>query len=459
MTLDFISQGGSRRLILFFAGWSATPALFSGLKLDGWDMAVVSGDDLTPPDWTPLRDYHTTYLYAWSMGVYFAARLLPEEFSPAACFAINGTETPCHDLTGIPEAIFRGTAEGLTPRSLEKFRIRMCGSTQRYRETADMLQGGDTQRLADQLRAVADDSNPPRRFTWRAAYVSERDRIFPAENQTRAWREKTELRYLSDDHLPDFQKILRHTVIDVQRVGDRFSRSLDTYTQHAHAQRMIAERLASLFALRSASQLDDVLEIGCGTGLFTFSWSKLVSTHHATFMDLCDMPDFSVANEEKYVKGDAEAHVARMAGEGGAQFDAILSASAIQWFSNPRKFLADCVKLLRPGGVIAISTFAPGNLPELLHLRRDPMYYPAAEALRSYLPADWEVEMIEEDVEIDFTTPLDALRHLRLTGVTGSSATATPADIRRFAANYPVNPRGRYSLTFKPIYLLAHPRR
>ncbi len=456
MRIDFLTCDGSDRLILIFAGWSTDAALYAHIAVPGWDVAVVSGDDLLPPDWSSVAAYGTIYLYAWSMGVHFAMRLLPEEIQPVACYALNGTPLPCHDTLGIPRNIFLGTADGLTPRSLEKFRMRMCGSSALYRELAGRFTEVNTERLASQLREVAAYSGPLRKLPWRAAYVSEDDRIFPPENQRRAWNGVAEIRSLEGAHYADLGDILRLTVFDTGRVGSRFSRSMDTYTQHAHAQRMIAERLASMLSERvQEARIDSLIEIGCGTGLFTYAWSRLLTARKAHFMDLCELPRFGVSEEEQYTTGDAERGIKELAAEAPGSVDAIVSASAIQWFSNPAAFLRDCLRLLRPGGVLAVSTFAPGNLPELHGLRPDPMHYPSAEELRDYLKDFSEVSVFQENVEIDFTTPLEALRHLRLTGVTGSGAQAGAAGIRRFAANYPVNERGRYSLTFKPIYLLA----
>lgn len=458
MKIDFTQHRQEERLILIFAGWSTTPALYEHVEMPGWDVAVVSGEDCEVPDFEVLRGYSTVYLYAWSMGVYFAMRMLPDWMKPVACYAVNGTPSPCHDTLGIPCDIFLGTAKGLTSRSLEKFRMRMCGSADRYCELQPCLSGGDVSRLAKQLLDVAGGGDLVQgRLTWRAAYVSEKDRIFPPDNQKRAWHGMTEVRSLPGPHYVDLASIVHHTVIDVARVGERFTRSLSTYTQHAHAQRLIADRLASLMASLTGKDavMRSLIEIGSGTGLFTKAWSELVKADQAHFMDLCDMPEYGVASHEIYTRADAEREIERLAEAEENSVDAIVSASAIQWFSNPQRFLSNCHRLLRHGGILAMSTFAPGNLEELHGLRADPMYYPEADDMRSWLLNYSEAEVKEERVTVEFGTPIEALRHLRLTGVTGSGAQAGAAGVRRFVEEYPRNERGRYSLTFRPLYLLA----
>lgn len=458
MKIDFLQHAQEERLILIFAGWSTTPALYAHVEMPGWDVAVVSGEDCVAPDFEVLRGYSTVYLYAWSMGVYFAMRMLPDWLNPVACYAVNGTPSPCHDTLGIPCEIFLGTARGLTSRSLEKFRMRMCGSASLYRELQPCLDGGDVTRLAKQLLDVSDGRDSERAvLKWRAAYVSEEDHIFPPENQKRAWHGVTEVRSLTGPHYVDLASIVHHTVIDVERVGERFTRSLPTYTQHAHAQRLIAERLASLMGALAGRDVvvRSLIEIGSGTGLFTRAWSALVKAETAHFMDLCDMPEYGVASKEIYTQADAEREIERLVDEEAGTIDAIVSASAIQWFANPQRFLANCHRLLRHGGILALSTFAPGNLEELHGLRADPMYYPEAEDMRGWLRNYSEAEVREERVTVEFSTPMEALRHLRLTGVTGSGAQAGAAGVRRFVERYPKNERGRYSLTFRPLYLLA----
>lgn len=256
-------------------------------------------------------------------------------------------------------------------------------------------------------------------------------------------------------HLIDLQDIVVHTIIDTSKVGERFTRSLDTYSSHAHAQRIIAENLAAMLAGSAPADCREVIELGSGTGLFTRAWSRLLNPQRARFFDLCRMPVYGVCEREEYFTGDAEQAVAQLAADQPLSVDAILSASAIQWFANHQRFFSNCHRLLKPEGLLAISTFAPGNLPELCRLRPDPMYYPSAETIRSYLSDFQRVEVRQEEVEIDFTSPMEALRHLRLTGVTGSGAQAGAAGVRRFVREYPQNSRGRYSLTFKPIYILA----
>ena len=55
---------------------------------------------------------------------------------------------------------------------------------------------------------------------------------------------------------------------------------------------------------------------------------------------------------------------------------------------------------------------------------------------------------------LEFDTPRDALHHLKLTGVNGLSATASPATVRRLIREWPLTASGKARLTFCPAYLI-----
>lgn len=459
MKIEFLKQSGKcRRLILVMAGWGTLPSLYSSIDMPGWDVAVGYGIDDDIPNFALLNRYRTIYIYAWSLGVYAAERFLPSDLPVCAAYAVNGTISPVDDCAGIPASIFTGTRDALDERSLRKFRMRMFDSIEDFKTLETTFsEEADIEKLRSQLTYVLDHPLRSPHISWTGAFVGNTDRIFPPDNQLFAWKTKNvDITEMSNPHYIDLQGIVKRTVVDVEKVGRRFTRSLHTYSVHAHAQRLIAGRLASEFIKDLPGKLHKVIEIGPGTGLFTHEWSKRCKAHNAVFIDVGEMPRYEVADSEVYIKDDAEAVIAEMASEEPESLDAVFSASAMQWFSNTAYFLECCARLLRKGGELVISTFAPGNLSELHGLRPDHLHYIPAYGLRDILNRYFsESEVVEDAVELDFSSPLEALRHLRLTGVTASGHKSGIGELRRFARNYPVNPRGRYSLTFRPIFLRA----
>ena len=458
MNLDFTHKSNSDRLILIIAGWGSDARTFAHVTMPGWDVAVISGIDSQLTDMSDVNKYSTIYMYAWSLGVWTAQYFLGHTLKPTKAYAINGTTTPCDNLTGIPVDIFEGTTNTLNDKNLYKFRVRMCGGLSSYKTHAARFEGiNDVERLRRELMFVSQYQGRHASFQWDGAFISMDDKIFPVENQVAAWSDVTDVVRLDAPHYVDMQLIIRQTIVDVARVGKRFSRSMDTYDAHSHAQRLIAKRLVEKMLPLLNNAAGNIIEIGCGTGNLTREWSKYIHAEQAHFVDLCDVPKFGVAGEEYYYRDDAEKVSAHLADAYPTSFSAVLSASTIQWFSNLPLFFHNCARAVKPGGVVALSTFAPGNLWELQSLRPDHLRYFSADELKK-MAAKWfkNVQISQEDVVLEFTTPFDALRHLQLTGVTASgSRQAGVGEIRRFADNYPMNDRGRYTLTFKPIYIVA----
>ena len=126
-------HSGSSELLLFFSGWGSEPGMFISGSDTGpgrdilmlWDYRDMTLD----PDL--LRGYGRISLLAWSMGVWAAGKALGEaDMVNGPRLAVNGTPFPIDDGRGIPTAIFDGTLNGLSERTLAKFRRRMCGSSE-----------------------------------------------------------------------------------------------------------------------------------------------------------------------------------------------------------------------------------------------------------------------------------------------------------------------------------------
>ena len=58
-------------------------------------------------------------------------------------------------------------------------------------------------------------------------------------------------------------------VIEQERIRRRFSQAVNTYDDHADAQKRICAHLVQLLTVYTSSHFRRVLEIGCGSGGFT----------------------------------------------------------------------------------------------------------------------------------------------------------------------------------------------
>lgn len=249
MKCEFLHKEGSSRLILIFSGWSTDMEFYSHISHPGWDVAVVSGyTDFDFP--TEILDSYTTIsLFAWSMGVYMASMSVPFNRLSMA-IAINGTESPVDNSTGIPENIFKGTLETLDERNLRKFRMRMSGS--HYKNLEGCFNTPDIDKLKSELEFILKSrASAPRgnNSKWNRVYISRNDLIFPFQNQKQAWKSHNSSESIIEidaPHYVDLLPLIKSALPSSEKIGKRFSKALATYNQQADAQRTIAHRLAEM---------------------------------------------------------------------------------------------------------------------------------------------------------------------------------------------------------------------
>lgn len=230
MKIDKQLHPEASRLILFFNGWSAPPALFRRLAVPPGTDCWIAYDyrDLTFDD--AIRQYTDIRLIAWSLGVWVAEQIgrryacLPIR----SAVAINGTPRPIDAAYGIPPALFEGTLAHLSAEGIDRFTRRICGNraiwetyrqaparpteavaeellslhqailsdeTQRVQTAQDSLQTFPLATSLSSPRASLRPSSlssplpasPPDYIPWSQAILSRHDRIFPPENLHRYW--------------------------------------------------------------------------------------------------------------------------------------------------------------------------------------------------------------------------------------------------------------------------------
>ena len=78
-------------------------------------------------------------------------------------------------------------------------------------------------------------------------------------------------------------------MINKELIIQRFSKSLTTYNDEAIIQKKIICKLTEYIkALKLDNHYDNVLEIGCGTGLLTEKIGELFSPKNLFLNDICD---------------------------------------------------------------------------------------------------------------------------------------------------------------------------
>ncbi len=443
------------RLILLFAGWGMDEKPFAGVTVPGYDLCVVWDYTDNAESFTSLlTGYAEIVVAAWSFGVPAAATFICShpELPITAKIAVNGTQHPIDDRLGIPAEIFRGTLDGLTEKSLGKFYLRMAGSANSFKVFSAQMPERDLNGLRSELQAIQAARQPI--ILWDKAVIADNDRIIPTANQLAAWEnEAIEVQQYAGSHLPDFNRLLNGMLTDKTLVKQRFRHATGTYESNAVIQRQIAHRLISFWLTEQKVAPKKILEIGCGTG----TASRLIRHHFPTAaLTLWDLSLTTQLAEEfsgyEMKACDAETAIRELPSE---SVDTIVSASTVQWFNSLPAFLLEANRVLRPGGRAVISTFGPQTMHEINDTLGYRSPFPPSSTLRRMIPQEMEVEhFAEETITTTFPSPIEALRHVSLTGVNALHRQSTAADTRLLLRSYPTTNASEAPLTYNPIYII-----
>lgn len=434
---------GFKKLILIFTGWSIDPDLYRDINVEGWDVAVAYDYSDMLFDLSHLKSYSTIWLFAWSLGIKAASAVLPPELITGA-YAINGSLNPVDDEEGIPVAIYEGTLNNLDNRNLSKFRRRMLSDSETFKTLFDSdFSNDEIESLRGQLaslRDIREHGNLP----WRKAFIADGDKIFPPENLKRSWSKRSvEIVEMKGAHYIPMADIISSVIPNTYKIAGKFHSAIESYDNHATAQNKIATHLCELLLENCKSNPGSLLEIGPFTGIFTHKYLPHLNPQEVDFVDLFPIEPFNLVSKENYHCQDAEKWIENS----DKKYDMIVSASTIQWFSNIGEFIKNCRKHLKPGGILAISSFITGNLGELDAYRPVPLHYPAKEDYEKWISGNFTNYHVETDeLVMKFRNKRELLMHLKHTGVSaGGNSTGTNIYL----------PENFNTLTYRPIYIVA----
>lgn len=452
MTVTYIhdcTAGPQRRLLLIFGGWGSDASVASGLERADYDIAVVWNyrGEASAEDVRRIGSYGEVMVIAWSYGVAAAALFINAH--PEVAFtlkiAVNGTHTPVDSATGIAPEIFRGTLEGMSERTLEKFRRRMCGSAAAYAEyMAACHPQRSIESLCEELKWLGDISAREVPATiWDVVYISASDRIIPTQSQRTAWRGHGNVRETEGFHKPDFRAIIEACIVDKHYLSNRFGSAQSTYEAQASVQRSVAQRLGKLIEAHRSACGGAIIEAGCGSGMLTREIAGMAADGPLTLWDLAPIPQELPGT---HVRCDAEMAIR---GVKPGSVSMIASASTVQWFDSPALFTERCARALRPGGLLAIATYGPGTFASVRpYIQGCQPRYHSEEWWRATLEKRYDIaEMHSEKITLHFDSSMELARHMSRTGVNASTPSASA--LRRLLRD---NVR---TLDYEPIYIVG----
>ena len=254
------------------------------------------------------------------------------------------------------------------------------------------------------------------------------------------------------------------SAIDKKLVQQRFSRSLATYDSEAIVQSQTATKMLVKLIQLFGNRFPAILEIGCGTGLLSRQISNKLDYSLLLANDLVASCATHIADITncRFVAGDIETLPPP-----AQQFDLIISNATFQWFNHLQRVLQKLTVWLKPGGVLAFSSFGPENIKELAILTGRQLPYYTRHSLCQLVSNEMRVVFDTEDIiTLEFQSPLDVLRHLKATGVNSltefnpnaASFISSKTALEKFSVSYRsthTTSQGKVSLTYHPLIIIA----
>lgn len=217
-----------------------------------------------------------------------------------------------------------------------------------------------------------------------------------------------------------------------------FNKKFDVYDKNAIVQKQVAHNLINLIKNEKINKnsFDSILEIGCGTGIFTKEFLNFYAPKQIILNDYFQVEKFfKNISYHSFLEGDIlKIDLPKV--------ETIVSSSVFQWidpFEKLIKKLSFCKNLY-------FSIYITDNLKEIdEHFNISLNYldiYEIETILKKYFS---KVKYQEEIIVLNFDTPIDALKHLKNSGVTGFKTTSI-SKIKSFSSK---------TLTYKVGYFLC----
>ena len=263
--------------------------------------------------------------------------------------------------------------------------------------------------------------------------------------------------------------------MDKRLIAERFAKARGTYDREARVQQQVAEKMMQLILQHTggdAFRFRNVVEFGCGTGSYSSLLLHTLKPDTLLLNDLCPEMEECVENLPS-AGGSPQAGPSAGGTVVPTGTDLLTSCSTLQWFTDPAAFFARSRRFLKPDGILAFTTFGPSNMHEIRSLTGHGLDYLPLDEVRRLVASHFDVRYAaEEVVSLPFADPPSVLRHLKLTGVTGTEKRHlkltgvtgtekrmwTRGRLQAFCEDYTrrfARPDGKVTLTYHPIYIIA----
>lgn len=196
-----------------------------------------------------------------------------------------------------------------------------------------------------------------------------------------------------------------------------FGKNFSTYDENAIIQKKVAENLTNFISKKFNNQkFDKVIELGCGTGIFTREFLKKFEINEIDLNDCFNTRDyFKEINYKNFICNDMNEAIIK-------NYDIVISSSSFQWIEDLEKLIESISKKSEK---LAFSIYIDRNLREIAEHFGVGLKYKKIEDILIILKKYFKnTEYYSEEKTLNFSSPIEALRHLKRTGVTIKNRTS-----------------------------------
>ncbi|MCQ8212370.1 methyltransferase domain-containing protein [Cetobacterium somerae] len=193
-----------------------------------------------------------------------------------------------------------------------------------------------------------------------------------------------------------------------------FEKQFKNYDYNAITQKKVAEKLLTF--IDNSEKYDTILELGCGTGVFTKTLCENLKFNHLDLNDIFNTQEFfkDIAYRNFFIENMELLELKK--------YSLIVSSSAFQWVDDLETLIQ---KISKNTSQLIFSIYSKGNLIEILNHFGVSLNYKSTNEIYKILKKYYTfVKFQEDEFILEFPTPLKALKHLKETGVTGFSSSS-----------------------------------